>query len=184
MNFPKLQIQSTPARLGLNIQKPVQRIEQPSATLDIQQPKAVQTIQTTNSKLSIDTTEARADIDLKSARRRVADFAAEGKQMLLDGIGRRSQEGAQLMKIENGGNAIKSLSQQSGRQPYTSLGIKFVPSYGSVKIDFEPGLVDIKVEPQQVVNNTQVNKPIIDYTPGKVTGEMLQHASLQIDWII
>ena len=71
MNFPKLQIQSTPARLGLNIQKPVQRIEQPQATLDIQQPKAIQTMKKTDPRLSIDTTEARADLDLKSGPRRV-----------------------------------------------------------------------------------------------------------------
>ena len=184
MNFPKLHIQSTPARLGLNIQKPVQRIEQPRANLDIQQPQAIQTMKKTDPRLSIDTTEARADIDLKSGPRRVKEFAAEGLQAAIEGVGRRAQEGMLLMKIENGGNAIYTIAKQSGRQPYSSLGIKFVPSYGSVKVDFEPGSIDIQVEPQKVINNSKANKPIIDYTPGKVTGEMLQHASLKIDWII
>ena len=88
------------------------------------------------------------------------------------------------MRIENGGNPIESQAQQSGRQPYSSLGIKFVPSYGSVKLSFEPGKVDIQAQPQKVINNTKINKPIHQYTPGKVTSEMLQYPSLKIDWLV
>lgn len=184
MNFPKLQINSTRAQLGLNIQKPVQQIEQPIASIHIQQPRATQTMQTTRPQLSIDSTEARAAIDLKSVRRRIEDHAADSRQAGLDGTARRAQQGNDLMRIENGGNPIKSQSQASGRQPYTGLAIKFVPSYGSVKVDFQPGSIDIKVEPQQVIINSTINKPIHNYTPGKVTGEMIQHASLQIDWLV
>lgn len=184
MNFPKLQIQSTPAQLVLNIQKPVQQIEQPRANIDLQQPRASQTMQTTKPKLSLDTTEARADIDLKSVFRRTKDYAADSRQAGLDGTTKRAQQGDGLMRIENGGNPIKSQSQASGRQPYSGLAIKFVPSYGSVKVDFQTGSVDIKVEPQQVINNSTINKPIHNYTPGKVTGEMIQNASLQIDWLV
>lgn len=184
MNMPKLQLQSTPARLGLNIQQPVQQIEQPPAELDLQQPAAILTMSTTKSKLSIDTTEARADVDLKSVGRRIAEFADEGKQAALDGTAKRAEQGMEMMQIENGGNPIKTQAQQSGRQPYSDLGIKFVPSLGSVKISFEPGKVDIQVEPQKVINNTKINKPIHQYTPGKVTGEMLQYPSLKIDWLI
>ncbi|MEX3621445.1 DUF6470 family protein [Viridibacillus arvi] len=184
MNIPKLQIHSTRALLGLNIQKPVQQIEQPQATLDIQQPKAIQTMQTTKPQLSIDTEQARADVDLKSVRRRMEEFAADGHQGVLEGIGRRAEQGGELMRIENGGNPIKSQARTSGRQPYSGLGIQFVPSYGSVKVSFEPGSVDIRVEPQQVINNSRANKPIHNYTPGKVTGEMIQYASLEIDWLL
>lgn len=184
MNIPKLQVQSTKAQINLNIQKPVQQIEQPSANLDIQQPKAVLTMKTTKSHLSIDTEQARADVDLKSLKRRIEDFAAEGQQGVSDGIARRAQQGTELMKIENGGNPIKSQAQQTGRQPYSGLAIKFVPSYGSVKVDFQPGSIDIQVEPQQVINNTTTNKPIHNYTPGKVKVEMQQHASIQIDWLV
>ncbi|MEK5206257.1 DUF6470 family protein [Psychrobacillus sp. FSL H8-0510] len=184
MNIPKLQVNSTKAQIGLNIQKPVQEIEQPSANLDLQQPKAIQTMRTTKPQLSIDTEQARADIDLKSVRRRIEDFAAEGRQGVSEGIARRAQQGAELMKIENGGNPIKSQAQQTGRQPYSGLAIKFVPFYGSVKVNFQPGSVDIQVEPQQVINNTTTNKPIHNYTPGKVKVEMQQHSSIQIDWLV
>ena len=182
MNIPKLQVQTTKAQIGLYTQKPVQQIEQPKANLDLQQPKAIQTMETTKAQLSIDTEQARADLDLKSSSRRVAEVAQYAVQTLQEGIGRRAEEGNQLMRIENGGSPISSQAKQWGYQPYSSLSIKFIPSHDSVKVNFQPGSVDIKVEPQQVINNTTISKPIHNYTPGKVTVEMQQLASIQIDW--
>ena len=70
MNIPQLQIQTTPARLGLQIDKPIQQIEQPKAEQQIEQPAAILEISTTKPELSLDTTENRADLDLKSIIRR------------------------------------------------------------------------------------------------------------------
>jgi len=184
LNIPKLQVHTTKAQIGLHTQKSFQHIEQPKAILDIQQPKAIQTIETKKSQLSIDTEQSRADLDLKSSSKRVAEVAQYAAQTAIKGAGRRADEGNQLMRIENGGNPIASQAKQTGRQPYSSLSIKFIPSYGSVKVNYQPGSVDIKVEPQQVIINTTINKPIHNYTPGKVTVEMEQYASIQIDWLV
>ncbi len=86
------------------------------------------------------------------------------------------------MRIENGGNPNASFAERAFRQPYSSLNIKFIPSYGSAKVSFEPGKVDIRVEPQKVINNSVANKPIHTYTPGKVNVELLQQPSIQIDF--
>lgn len=184
MNIPKLQLQSTNAQIGLNIQKPIQEIEQPKANLDLQQPQAKMSIQTTKPQLSIDSLEMRESLDLKSSRSRTAEVAQYSEQQAFEGLARRAQEGNELMRIENGGNPIAEQAKQSGRQPYSSLGIKFIPQPDSVKINFEPGSVDIQVEPQKVINNSTINKPIHNYTPGKVKVEMLQYPSLKIDWLI
>ncbi|MGX9133375.1 DUF6470 family protein [Rummeliibacillus sp. JY-2-4R] len=184
MDMPKLQLESTPARLGLNIQRPVQEIEQPPAQLDIQQPAAILAMSTRKPQLNIDTTEARADVDLMSSIRRTAEVASYSKQQALNGIGRRAEQGDELMRIENGGTPVASQATEWGYQPYSEIGIKFIPSYGSVKLSFEPGKVDIQAQPQKVINNTKINKPIHQYTPGKVTAEMLQYPSLKIDWLV
>lgn len=182
MNIPQLQVTTTKAQLGLTTRRPVQEIEQPSATLDIQQPQAKMTINTTKSRLSIDTTQARADMDLKSAAQRTEEVAQYARSEVSNGIARRADDGNELMKIENGGNPMQSFSDRAFRQPYSSLNVKFIPSYGSVKVSFEPGSVDIRVEPQKVINNSKANKPMHTYTPGKVTTELLQKPSIQIDW--
>lgn len=184
LNIPQLQVTTTKAQLGLTTRRPVQEIEQPGATLDIQQPKAEMTINTSKSRLSIDTTEARADMDLISAARRTEEVAQYARSEAFNGIARRAQDGVELMMIENGGNPIQSFAERALRQPYSSLSIKFIPSYGSVKVSFEPGSVDIRVEPQKVINNSNANKPMHTYTPGKVTTELLQKSSIQIDWKI
>jgi len=184
LNIPQLQVTTTKAQLGLTTQQPTQQIEQPKATLDIQQPKAEMTINTTKSRLSIDTTQARADMDLKSSARRTEEVAQYAQSEVSNGIARRAQDGSELMRIENGGNPIQTFAERAFRQPYSSLNVKFIPSYGSVKVSFEPGSVDIRVEPQKVINNSTANKPIHTYTPGKVTTELLQKPSIQIDWKI
>lgn len=182
MNIPQIQIQTTRGILGLQTTKPTQEIEQPRATLDIQQPRAQITMETTKSKLSIDTSQARSDVDLKSAFERTREVASTAKQEVLDGVARRASEGTELMSIENGGNPISSIAARSGRQPYSSLGIKFIPSYGSVKVSFGPGSVDIRISPQKPMINATSNKPLHTYTSGKVSSEMEQWPSIQIDF--
>ncbi len=182
MDIPKLQIQTTPARLGLQIDKPVQQIEQPRATQEIEQPAAILEMSTTRPQLSIDTTEVRADIDMKSVFRRTEEWAQEGRQSGLDGTGRRAEEGRHLMSIENGGNPIPEIAKQNGTPPPAPLGIRFVGNRSKIQMSITPGTTTVNVTPQKPIINTQVNKPIHTYTPGKVTGTMEQYPSIQIDW--
>lgn len=184
MNIPQIQLQTTRGQIGLTTQKPVQQIEQPKATLDLQQPKAEMSIRTTKSELSIDSVEMRESLDLRSSASRTAEVAQYSAQTAMEGLARRAQEGGELMKIENGGNPLAEQAKRTGKQPYSSLGIKFIPQADSVKVHFTPGTVDIQVNPQKVINNTKTNKPIHTYTPGKVSVEIQQHPSLKIDWRI
>lgn len=184
MNIPQIQLQTIRGQIGLTTQRPVQQIEQPKGELDIQQPKAEMSIRTTKSELSIDSVEMRESLDLKSSRSRTAEVAQYSKQTAMEGLARRVQEGSELMKIENDGNPLAEQSKRTGRQTYSSLGIKFIPQADSVKINFTPASVDIQVEPQKVINNTKINKPIHKYTLGKVNIEMQQYHSLKIDWLI
>jgi len=181
MDMPRMQVQTTKGLLGLSTTKPVQRIEQRPATLSIKQPKAVQTFRTTKSQLHIDTTQARADVDLKSSMMRWEEVASYSRQSVSEGTARRASEGSEMMRIENGGNAFAAIAQRSGRQ-MKELGIKFIPSYGSVKVDYVPGKVDIQTEQQKPIISAQIIKATHDYTPGKVTAEMIQYPSIDISW--
>lgn len=182
MNIPQLQIQTTKAVLGLKITKPSQEIEQPRAVLTQEQPAAILEMSTTKSQLSVDTTEARADIDLKSPLRRSAENAQYGKQQLMEGISRRSGEGQQLVSIENGGNAIAEIAKQNGTPAMKQMSIKFIGDRSKVQMSIQPGTLTINARPQAATNNVQVSKPIHNYQQGRVTGQMEQHESIEIDW--
>ena len=181
MDIPRLNVQTTKGLLGLSTTKPIQRITQQPATLSIEQPNAIQTFRTTKPQLNIDSTQARADVDLKSSFKRWEEVASYSRQTVSEGTARRASEGSEMMRIENDGNAFASIAQRSGRQ-MKDLGIKFIPSYGSLKVGFTPGKVDIQTEQQKPIVSAQTFKPKHDYTPGKVIAEMLQYPSIDISW--
>ncbi|GCD81146.1 DUF6470 family protein [Parageobacillus thermoglucosidasius] len=181
MNFPQIQIRTTKAILGLHIEKPIQHIEQPKADLSIEQKPATLTIDSKPARLTIDQSKAWRDMELLNPFDSTRKFAEEGRESLLEGIARRAQEGDQLMKIENGGNAIAAIAAEKGFHPYKQLGIKFIPSVHSVDIGYQPGYLDIKVDANKPIIEANVNRPIHEYKPGNVSAYMIQYPSIKID---
>ncbi|WP_374721177.1 DUF6470 family protein [Peribacillus tepidiphilus] len=180
MNLPQIRMESNFIKLGLNIQKPVQSIQQPKANLTIQQPRPELQIETIPSKLTIDQSQAWADMDLKGILRRIKENADYGYESWLAGMERRAQQGNELMRIENKGNAIASQAITNGEKHMKQYNIGWVPSHFSVKIHYEPARVNIDWKLNKPIIESQINKPIHDYTPGKVTGYIEQWNSLSI----
>lgn len=178
----QIRLESRNARIKIDTQKPVQSIEQPQAELDLQQPPAEMTIERTPYKLTIDQTKAREDVDLKSVFKRTEEAAQLGYQDLLDGISRSSQDGDELMMIENGGDAISAQAKRNSEDPMYEFNIGWIPSHHSVKIEFTPGKVDIDVKMNKAINNTKPKKAVHDYQPGKVNISLQQYHSLTIDF--
>lgn len=185
MKLARIQIETTNAILGLRTTNAKLDIEQPSADLSIRQPEAEINIKTTDSKLLIDSTEVRADLDMKSVKRRVEDFAAKGYQGAMEGIKRRVQEGRMLMEIgKNGNKVIQQIAKNKTNPRSANLGIKFIPNPLKLKKEYVPGSINIDVKTHEPIIDVKINKPIVRYTPGKVTGVMEQWNSVQYDVIV
>ncbi|KMJ58998.1 hypothetical protein AB685_07955 [Bacillus sp. LL01] len=182
MLFPQIRLQSAFAQTELQIQKPVQRIEQPKSELSIEQPKAELVMELTPGRLTIDQTQAREDMDLKSVGRRIEEAAQFGRQDWLAGLARVAQDGNEMMRIENGGGAIARQAKRNSEGPPKEFNIGWIPSHFSVKIDYEPGRVDINVQERKPVIDAKINKPVHEYTPGSTQVNMANHPSLQIDF--
>lgn len=183
MKFPQIQIRTTDMKIALNIDDPVQIIRQPKVSQHIEQPAAILEIKTTYPKLTIDSSQARRDLGLIGPLEATENYAKKGRQAALKGIARRAREGRQMM--ENSGKGmgrqiIQNIAIQNHAPKPPSYNIKFVPSVGSVKIDFIPGETDIKVTPQKPKIDVQINKTIHEYTPGKVTTEVVEYPSIEI----
>jgi hypothetical protein len=182
MKIPRLQIETTRAQLGITTHHAKVDIQQPKAEMTIQQPPAELHIRSTPSKLTIDQTKAREDVELKSIAKRMAEFAQQGQLDLLKGIARRASEGKQLMRIEEKGNAISRIAKQNSTKEY-QFNIGWIPSHGSLKIDYTPKKVDIQVETKKPIIEVQPNKPILHYSPGKVEYMIESYPSLRIDFV-
>ena len=187
MKFPQIQITTTDIKMDYQITKPQQQIQQPQATQQIEQPAAVVEINTTRGQLHIDSTQARRDLGLVGPLESIKNYAQEGRQKLLQGISRRVSEGNKMM--ENAGkdqgratiqNIVKQIHGPKRPGPYN---IKFVPSIGSVRVGYTPGTTDVNITRQEPKIDVQVNKPIMDYTPGEVNGTMVQRPRVDIDVI-
>jgi Family of unknown function (DUF6470) len=183
MQLPQIRLESTFAKIAIETTPPVLEIEQPPAELDLEQPPAEIQIETTPSKLTIDQTKAWEDMDLKHIFRRIEEFAQQGYKDWLEGIARVSRQGDELMWIEDGGNPIAEQAKENSEDPMYEFNIGWVPSLFSVKTNYEPAKVHIDVKVNKPVNNTKINKPIINYTPGKVSIELAKRNSLKIDFV-
>lgn len=182
MEFPQIRLQSIFGQTEIRTQQSKLEIEQPKAELSIQQPSAELNIDRKPARLTIDQTEARADMDLKHISRRIEEAAQQGYQDWLAGLARVSQDGDELMMIENGGQPIADQAKWNSESPMLDFNIGWIPSAGSVKIGYDPGEVDVNWKTNKPVIESRTTKPIISYTPGKAEVSLKQHPSLKIDF--
>lgn len=183
MNIPQIRMESQFARIGIEQTKPVQEIEQPPAQLSIEQPPADLEIEQIPAKLTIDQTEAWEDMDLKTVFKRTEEFAQLGYESWLEGMARVSEQGDELMRIENGGDPIVRQAIENSEQPQYEFNVGWIPSPFSVNIHYEPGEVRIRAKANEPIIDATQNKPIHRYTPGKVNIYVAQHNKLSISFV-
>ncbi|MBD8004670.1 DUF6470 family protein [Bacillus norwichensis] len=181
--MPQIQMESVKGQIGIRTIPASQSIEQPKVIVEIQQPPAEMQIEKTSSKLTIDQTKAWEDMNLKSLPRVMEEFAQEGRSKAMEGTARRAEEGDELMRIENGGNPMPGIAKRNSERPEASFNIGFIPSPFSVKLNYEPAILNIQWMRREPIIQVQPQKPIIDYQSGKVDIFMEREPSLKIDFI-
>ncbi|RST77480.1 hypothetical protein D4T97_003070 [Siminovitchia acidinfaciens] len=181
--IPQIRMESVMGQIGMRTRPARQTIEQPKAVLDIQQPPAEMHIERTPSKLTIDQTKAWEDMNLKSLPKVMEEFAQEGRSKAMEGTARRAEEGDELMRIEQGGNPITGLAKRNSERPEASFNIGFIPSPFSVKLNYEPSIVDIQWTRREPIIHVEPQKPVVEYEQGNVDIYMEREPSLKIDFI-
>ncbi|MFJ8261835.1 DUF6470 family protein [Rummeliibacillus sp. NPDC094406] len=181
MKLDHIQIRTTDAKLDLNINKPVQRIEQPSAQQHIEQPAATLEIHSEAAKLFIDSSQAYRDLGLLTPKESTEQNAQEGQQKAMEGIARRVSEGDQMMDISiNAGDAIQQIAESKAFPAPPQMAITWKPSVGAVKVHYQEGSLNINIQRHEPKIDVQIGKVVHDYTPGRVEGVMEQHPSVEI----
>lgn len=184
LNIPQIRLESTPSKIEISTQKSMLEIDQNPAELSIEQPAAEMEIDRQPSMLTIDQSKAREDMDLKHISRRIEEAAQRGYEDWLSGIARVSQDGDELMMIENGGNPLAEQAKRNGESPVFEFNIGWIPSAGGVQINYDPGKLNIKWKVNKPIIEIRTNKPTIQYTAGKAEINMKQYGSLKIDFEI
>ncbi len=184
MRIPQIRMEQKYARLGLDIQKSVQEIRQPPAEVIMRQEPAQLEIHQPLGKLTIDSSEAQANIDLRGPLRRGRENAEYGYQKWLEAIAFISQSGDRLAAIERKGNPIAEIAfEESTIYDNTEIIAEGSLTGDGVEIRFEAQKPVIDVQVKGVTMHVEINKPIHNYTPSKVNGQILQWNSLAIDFV-
>lgn len=182
MNIPHLRMDATYGKIGIESRDARLAIHQQRAQQSIRQPKAELTIRTVPGRMNIDQSQAFAEAGLKSVFQLIDEFADRGRQAVLEGVGRRSEQGDQLMKIENKGNPIAEQARVNHAGPPVQFNIGWMPkSPFSVKFDYRPAELHISWDTHQPEIETIPRLPEYTYTPGDVRVYMRQWPSLKID---
>lgn len=182
MRVPQVRMESQLKLISIHTQNAQQEIKQPKATQEIRQQPADLSIRSRPGRLTIDQSQAWYDMGLKSAIVSRNDWVQTGYQKLMEGIARRTREGMEQVRIENGGNPLITQAVRQAHPVQKSINMHFIPSVFSVKTDYQPSEVDIRIEPNQPMVRHTTHKPIITYSRGKVTTGIRQENNLTIDY--
>lgn len=183
MQLPQIRLQQTYAQIGLRITQPVQEIHQAPANLSIKQIPAELSIEKKAARLEIDQIEAWNQLGFKNLNVLADEWADAGKQACLEAIGQIAEEGDQMAAIQNKSDAFAAIALQRSTPPPTNFNITFIPSYGSVKIQFTPTEVHVNWKQGGAQIEVAPTKPIHQYTPGKTEVYRRQIQELQIDFV-
>jgi len=183
MRLPQIRIDQQFARIGMSMEDAKVQMSQPEADLSIKQPPADVNIEIRPGKLSIDQSQAFHDLGQYPVKEAVRLEAEEGKKLVTEGTRRRRREGDQLMKIENGGDPIKQQAKTRMPREYRPFNIGVIPSYNSVKINYEPADVNVDIQANKPVIQSQANPVQRQVTPANFDVYLDQQNYIDISFV-
>ncbi|MCR8632368.1 DUF6470 family protein [Paenibacillus radicis (ex Xue et al. 2023)] len=149
--------------------RPTQEIRQVAAQMDIKQPKG---------DLDIDQSKAWDALGKANNLEVMQRIYSQAKDIALQGIGRRVEEGNRMAQIKNPGNAFAEIAQNI-RVSFPEMKFEGEASYDNVDIHYTAGKPDIQVQEGGAEITAQVNPPEINYERGKFDFQMLSYAKIE-----
>ncbi|MGO4110621.1 DUF6470 family protein [Paenibacillus sp. YAF4_2] len=180
MSIGQIQIQQQPALIGIQIRPAEQHIEQPQATMDMRQIPSKLSIEQPMGVLEINQDRAWDGLGLANNLEVSSRIYSQAKEIALQGIARRMEEGRQLADLAHvKSNPIPDIAKD-WRKEGLVLPVAGPASIDNVDLSYTPGKVQISVEEGGVDLQVTPNRAIHEYTPGKAEIYMRQYASVQI----
>ena len=126
-------------------------------------------METVAARLEIDSTQAMIEAGRIPALESVERYAAFGRQMGQQATSQAAAEGDQMMRIEQGGNAVARVAKSRDTPPAEVTTLGFIPrSLDRVKINYTPAEVRINYTAEKPRIEGQINRPELNVTEGTV----------------
>ncbi len=176
----QINITTQPIRLNYNIKNPQLNLQTTLPKVQLETTPATIEIHQPQGKLTIDQYPCRYSIGLKNIADFARDFAAKGKQTVMETIARIAQEGDQLAQIQNNSNAIADIAASSTVSEVPDITYAHIASpeihYQASPVQFNPkdGKVDLTLNSGTVEG---------DYRRGSVDIQVTQYPSIEISTV-
>ena len=178
---PLINIQITPAQLGLNIFHGSMRLEQGHASMTLEQSQAVMRVQNPSGHLQIDNSAVLQELGLGSPLVLAREQAAASIRTAQQGTARRAQDGDRMMRQPQVIGTIAKETVYSSNQVETNVGLlprsrPEITYVGDPKphIDFTPQTLSIQVN---------IAPTRVDTTRAAVDAYLKQRGSVKIEYI-
>ncbi|MCC3374077.1 DUF6470 family protein [Cohnella sp. REN36] len=181
MEFLRLSIRTTPARIGIESPRGQFDMKSPRGEYEMSSPPADMQIRQPRGELEIDSSASYLAYSMGGVFETSDLLADQAAQRVFDNIGKIAQEGERMKQISNKGNAVAEIASQvfSGKEnwkPYGPAGLY------NVKIAYTAHPAEIETTPRKPNIEYHVAKPEINYTPGKVKTYLEQMNSIRM-WV-
>ncbi len=179
MSAPKLNIETTRGQIHMESRRAqLQVMQSKQMRLNMRQNAARLNIQTTPGRLQIDQTAAFASSGLKTPLAMAHAFYQNSVSLGVSAISSIVQEGLQFLRIENGGNPVRTIAQGRGVYP-KQINVQSMPDVGP-SINYTPAQLNIDWTPYSVEADWEVIEAQIDFTPHSIDVWMDPYPSITI----
>lgn len=179
MAIGQIQIQTFPARLGIDADSGRQQIEQPAADMNLKQKPADMQYRTTFGELSINQDRAWDAYGLGGFLQNNQRIYSKSAELALQGIARRVQEGNRMAQIHIKSDPLKEFAM-NWRRTFPEMDYRGMPGYDQVDISYQRSELDITTTLGGVELEATVNRPVYEYEIGKLDIYMQQYPRVEI----
>nr|WP_245339318.1 DUF6470 family protein [Paenibacillus shirakamiensis] len=173
-----LQIQQTPALIGIDADPGQFSIQQPKAEVSMNTRPAQLEIHQYQPELQVDSSMARSAFTGGNMIDMNARIYSGFQDLYLQGIARRVEEGNRAAYIQGSGNTIAEIYGEDW-QPIGLPEFRTPASSDNVEVRFNVTPPDIKFHKAETDIQVEIHRPEIEYKRGKLNIYMQQYASVK-----
>lgn len=176
-----LKITTIPLEYQMKVRSSRLEYDSSKAQLEMNKVKGGLTAKSRLAKLSLDTYEARNSV-VPTLKRSIYQSAEKGIQAAQDATAQAAQEGQQLLRAKDGGEALNQIFQQRTQMPTGQFQLGFIPS-APVDITYHPADLKLNYEMDKLNFELRIAQGKFEFIPGDIEFSITQQPDVLIEYI-
>ena len=178
-----IQIEQVPIEMKIKVTPSKLEAVRGTANLEIDRHAGGLRVKSQPIRLNLDTFEARDSIRPASDASSIRAYAQQGKQSAYKATATFAQQGELMLKANLGQDVISQIASRAIQDEPADINVEFLPKPGSVKMDWDPGQMEISFEMDKLNFDWRINKNQFEFIPGDIEISVTQKPDLVIKYV-